>query len=115
LDVPLAKTFRGPAYLDLTRQQKLARLRVGIQACAGVSGNFSENPIQDVVTQNLGPTIEYEGDAMGDFSNVLRKKIVHSVGVVGEVKFVSNGKHPFTGLYKGCDSAIIRFSSGLPF
>jgi len=85
--VPLAKTFRGPAYLDLTRQEKLARLRNGIQACAGVSGSFSNDPVFDVVNQNLGPTLEYEGDAMGDFSRVLRKKVVHSVGVVGEVKF----------------------------
>lgn len=52
---------------------------------------------------------------MGDFANKLRKKVVHSVGVVGEIQFVSNGNHPFTGLYKGCDSALIRFSSGLPF
>jgi hypothetical protein len=34
--------------------------------------------------------LEYEGDAMGDFSLKLRKKVVHSVGVVGEIKFVSN-------------------------
>ena len=40
-----------------------------------------------------------------------RTKYIHSVGTVGKVKFVSNGKHKFTGIFKGAEHGLIRMSS----
>lgn len=41
----------------------------------------------------------------------LRRKYIHSVGVHGKVKFVSTGKHSYTGIFKGANSGIVRLSS----
>jgi len=40
-----------------------------------------------------------------------RTKYIHSVGTVGKVKFVSNGQHPYTGIFKGASQGLVRFSS----
>ena len=40
-----------------------------------------------------------------------RTKFIHSVGTVGKVKFVSSGKHPFTGVWEGAQHGLVRFSS----
>ena len=47
---------------------------------------------------------------MGPFGST-RTKFIHSVGTVGKVKFVSNGKHEYTGIFKGADHGLIRMSS----
>jgi hypothetical protein len=40
-----------------------------------------------------------------------RTKYIHSVGVVGKVKFVSSGAHPFTGVWEGAQHGLVRLSS----
>ena len=40
-----------------------------------------------------------------------RRKLIHSVGVVAKAKFVSNGEHSYTGLFKGSDYGLVRLSS----
>lgn len=40
----------------------------------------------------------------------VRSKYIHSVGNVAQAKFVSSGNHPFTGIFKGADNALIRLS-----
>jgi len=48
-----------------------------------------------------------------DFLGNYRTKYIHSVGTVGKVKFVSNGKHPFTGVWEGAQHGLIRCSSAV--
>ena len=44
-----------------------------------------------------------------------RFKTTHSNGVVGEIKWISNGNHPYTGLFEG-GNGFIRMSDVLvPF
>lgn len=60
----------------------------------------------------MNPTFETKGDAMGD--GVIygtRTKYIHSVGVTGKVKFVSNGNSQYTGIFKGAEHGLIRLSS----
>ena len=38
------------------------------------------------------------------------KKHLHRRGVVAKVKFVSNGKHSYSGIFKGADCALLRLS-----
>eukprot|EP00928_Gymnodinium_smaydae_P055383 TRINITY_DN38943_c0_g1_i1.p1 TRINITY_DN38943_c0_g1~~TRINITY_DN38943_c0_g1_i1.p1 ORF type:complete len:410 (-),score=70.34 TRINITY_DN38943_c0_g1_i1:244-1473(-) len=40
-----------------------------------------------------------------------RKKYIHSVGVVGGVRFDSSGDHGYSGLFQGAEHGVIRFSS----
>lgn len=51
-------------------------------------------------------SLNYQSDSLPEG----RKKLIHSVGVVGSVKFVAEADTPYTGLFKGADSALIRFS-----
>ena len=44
-----------------------------------------------------------------------RSKDIHSVGVVTGVKLVSEGNHPFTGIFKGADYGIVRHSTAKPY
>jgi hypothetical protein len=39
-----------------------------------------------------------------------RSKYIHTEGVVASVKLTSTGSHPFTGIFKGADSGVIRMS-----
>lgn len=46
-----------------------------------------------------------------DVLPVPRKKWIHAAGYTAAVRFESNGLHNYTGLFKGADYGIIRFSS----
>lgn len=35
----------------------------------------------------------------------------HAVGSIASGKFVSNGQHPYTGIFRGADNVIIRMSN----
>jgi len=62
----------------------------------------------------MGPTFDTVADAMpNDWYGTLRTKYIHSVGVVSKCKFVSNGNHPFTGIFTGADFGFCRLSSAL--
>jgi hypothetical protein len=50
-------------------------------------------------------------DAVADVFPMPRTKYIHSVGVVGGIKFVSSGDHEYTGLFEGADHGLVRFSS----
>lgn len=39
-----------------------------------------------------------------------RPKLIHSLGMTAEFEFKSNGNHPYTGIFKGADNGILRFS-----
>lgn len=61
----------------------------------------------------MSPTFDTKGDAMPQdvLGFATRSKLIHSVGVVGKVIFKSFGGSPYTGIFKGANSGIIRFSS----
>ena len=42
------------------------------------------------------------------------KKTVHSIGSVAKVRYVDLGGHSYTGMFKGADSGLARFSTGTP-
>ena len=51
-------------------------------------------------------SINYKSDSLPEGRN----KLIHSVGVVGKVEFIAEPDTPYSGLFKGADSALIRFS-----
>lgn len=56
---------------------------------------------------DLESTFYHEGDVFA-WNNF---KTTHNVGAVGKVKFVSNGAKDYTGIFKGFDHGLIRFST----
>ena len=64
--------------------------------------------------ETMSPTFDTKSDAMPD--NIFgfpRTKFIHSVGVVGRCKFVSNGEHQYTGIFEGADHGLVRLSSAI--
>ena len=58
----------------------------------------------------MDPVFSAPGDDFPDG----RKKDIHSVGTVSKVRWVSQGSHPFTGIFKGGDYGILRLSTAAP-
>ena len=53
---------------------------------------------------NLNEVMDVKGDELE-----CRFKTTHPNGVVGEIKWISNGNHPYTGLFEG-GAGFIRMS-----
>jgi len=78
------------------------------------SGSFPEGAaIGGIFLESMAPTFTTKGDQMPKelLGLKTRTKYIHSVGTVGKVKFVSNGNHPFTGVWEGAQHGIVRLSS----
>lgn len=81
----------------------------------GQSSETSSFPnVVGIFLESMDPTFHAPGDTMPKNSiwpYSLRTKYIHSVGIHGKVKFVSNGSHQYTGIFKGANNGIIRLSS----
>jgi len=65
-----------------------------------------------IFLEGMEDTFKAVGDVMPvNFALQNRTKFIHAVGATGKVRFVSNGNHPYTGIFKGADQGIVRFSS----
>ncbi len=58
--------------------------------------------------QFMGVTIDRQSDFMPEG----RPKTLHALGVVASIRFVGTEGHPYTGLFKGADHGVARFSLG---
>jgi len=82
-----------------------------ISATANESDSFPGKLGQaGIFVESMEPTFSTKGDAMewGHLYN--RKKLIHSVGTVGKVRFVP-ATTSYSGIFKGADHGLIRFSS----
>lgn len=102
----IATDFTGSSYQSQTRQAKLVELMTAVNADkqSGKYPNAAE--LGTIFLENMNVSLDLESDSLP----LGRKKLIHSVGVVGAVKFVAEPNTPYTGLFKGADSAIVRFS-----
>lgn len=65
-----------------------------------------------IFVESMEPTFSTKGDCMppGNFYG-LRGKLIHSIGVVGKVKFHAEPGSPFTGIFRGATHGLVRFSA----
>lgn len=47
----------------------------------------------------------------GPFNMLTRPKLIHTVGLTAGITFESTGDHAYTGIFKGVDFGICRFSA----
>jgi hypothetical protein len=74
---------------------------------------YSQLQIAEIFVESASTTFEYVGDDMpkqGPFNLETRKKLIHTVGPIAKVEFVSTGNHPYTGLFTGASYGYLRFS-----
>lgn len=73
------------------------------------SGTYP-NPVS-ILTGILGESVMMSFDASADVFPQSRSKYIHSVGVTGGIRFDSNGRHPYKGLFEGAEHGVLRLSS----
>jgi hypothetical protein len=103
------KYFSSKRYLEQTAKKKQADLWAQITSMSGTVGGMPD--FFTLFNEPMTDTFDAVGDAMPKG----RVKMIHSRGAVGKVKLISSGNHPFTGIFRGGDYGICRFSApGLP-
>lgn len=72
---------------------------------------YSAATLAQLFIYDVNTSFDFEGDDMPTQAYIFkRKKLVHTVGLVAHVDFISNGAHPYTGIFKGGKNAIFRAS-----
>ena len=65
-----------------------------------------------ILTEDMKPTLFTVGDQMPPGAIYgTRSKYIHTQGVHSSVKLTNIGSHPFTGIFKGADSGVLRMSA----
>jgi len=104
----------GNRYQNKTAAEKQTILWTEIAADTN-SAEFSSEGIVKVLSESMDPTFDaYQDDLEGldgplDIFN--RSKPIHTVGAVAKMRFVSSGKHPYTGIFKGTTYGLVRLST----
>ena len=63
--------------------------------------------------ESMKPTFDTAGDLMPSGILGRRVKYIHSVGVVGKVKFAANDASTYSGIFKGASKGLIRLSAAV--
>jgi hypothetical protein len=102
-------------YEDLKASEKLQLLMESVNSdTESSSGPWSSSILPGIMDESVMVTF----DAQSDIFVEPRTKYIHSVGVVGAIKFRSTGHHNYTGVFQGHEHGLMRLSSakkpGLP-
>lgn len=103
-----------PEYLELSADEKLNKIMVNIESDTSSAQWF--NPFilgTGILSERMCPVFESVGDELpweGIVFHGHRKKLIHTVGVVGKVEWKSVGSHPYTGVFTGAQNCLIRMS-----
>jgi len=111
--LPLAlaqNKVKGPDYLALSAAEKQNLIWENVVADTSSADWPSSLALGTIFLESMCPTLKQEGDQLPTSFFGDRKKLIHSVGTVAKVKFVSNGNHPYTGIFQGANHGIARLS-----
>lgn len=97
--------FSSDAYQKLTRQEKFDKIWVKIEEKTTPNDWYSAFTLGGIFFESMNTTFDYYGDSFPSG----RKKLIHTVGVVGLVEFQAVN-NPYTGVFQGCSHAILRLS-----
>jgi len=109
----LAVEFSGPSWQSKSASEKHSTIWARL-ASDQTSGAFPF-PVKllKLFVENMDISFDTDSDDFpyqGPFGVERREKLIHSVGVVGQVVFKGFKNHSYTGLYKGANYGIIRWS-----
>ena len=97
-------------YLGKTAAQKSADIWTNITANTTSQSWYNVFQLAGLFAENEDPTFSTKGDQMPSAGLGIRDKLIHSVGTIGKIKWVSKGTHPYTGLFKGASYGYARMS-----
>jgi hypothetical protein len=101
----------GKDYESKSAATKKAELWSEITANQETYGWYNALSLGGLFTESMDPSLQFVGDTFQDGLFGPRKKLIHSVGSVAQVKFVPTANQEgYTGLFKGADHGLIRLS-----
>ncbi len=101
--------FSSPKYQNMTRANKTSKIWKRVTEDLTPYGWYGILAQLQMFFEDVSVTLQYESDSFPPG----RKKLLHSVGNVGLVEFIAEKDpkiNPYTGIFKGSDHAILRFS-----
>merc|ERR1719183_46384 len=113
-DWTCGQVFNGSEYIALSAADKHARMLTAINCDKQIGGWHSVVTNAAILTESMDPVFKTKGDEMppGQWWG-RRDKLIHTVGPIGEVSWVSNGTHNYTGLFLGANKCFARLSQAL--
>ena len=60
------------------------------------------------------PVFDTVGDELACTRTGCRHKTIHPIGTVSKAQWISEGSHPYTGMFRGADSGFTRLSVAAP-
>ena len=72
---------------------------------------FTSIEAAGIFIESMDPTLHWIGDTFQNGWTGPRNKYAHTVGSAATFKFVPKGENGYTGVFKGSDNGIIRFSA----
>ena len=101
------KDFNTPEYLASSRQEKSDKIWAKvIENTESGKTHYAGALVvdEDVVFETVGDELEC------GFTGC-RNKTIHPKGTVTKVEWISEGSHPYTGIFRGADTCYVRNSS----
>lgn len=109
-----AKTpsFNDATYLAKSRSDKQAQIMTEVLKNSTPQPWYNSVQLAGIFTESMDPTMHQVGDQMPPGAVFgTRSKLIHTEGAIATVKLTSTGNHPFTGLWQGADTGVVRMSA----
>jgi hypothetical protein len=111
LQGPLGDDYHGDAWQKQTAPVKLQKLWNVVTKDTRPGRWPSIIEQAQLFIESMPASFDTVADDMPKSFLGARKKLIHSVGVIAQAKFVSYPTHNYTGLFKGGNFGLIRLSS----
>jgi len=103
----------GAQWQGKSGQEKFQTIDSELKKVKKPYGWYSAVHQAELFVEGMDKTFDFTGDDMPDqglFGAEQRPKLIHSVGVVADAKFIPIGSYNYTGLFRGADDCFLRFS-----
>ena len=105
-----SEEFAGTDYLSLSRADKQTKIWDAVTADTKTGSWHLAQAL--IVSQD--PVFDTPGDQLACPWTGCRPKTIHANGNVAKIEWVSTGRHPYTGMFKGSDAGFARLSVAKP-
>ena len=99
--------FSSDAYQSQSALSKASQLWSKITADESELGFYNPLLLATIFLEPMSPTFSHVSDTFP----LLRKKLIHTVGVIAQGELVVDPSNPYTGIFEGASNVLIRLSS----
>jgi hypothetical protein len=101
--------FSSDKYMGMTRSEKFDKMWYKINENQSPNDWYSSFSLAKIFFIRMKTSFEHYGDSMPSG----RQKLIHTVGVMGQVEFVAEQDkrvNPYTGIFQGASHVLLRLS-----